>query len=508
MNSEDNYEELICGLSFDRHFVRNPIVLPDCGHSACKNCLKNDGKCKICGTEIVRDLSGDKESIGIKRLIKTHLNDLHSLLEKQTVEHFNKLKNCLKNDSELIDSKLKYIKEEVIIRIESIKNELDEIGETFIDSLKKIKKEFIELKYGKVDDEYIKLLEKSLYELNQETKEKANQTEEKFYKYQNNLIFIKDKIQNLEAITFQLDIKVSESKINNSLIGELVTKHSNINVDNIKLRNSEVIKNAIKKSKFEEIDLLHSFDDFCILPKNMLAFTNASDRNVSIYDQYFNLKKIVNIIGNMREFEPRGITINEKNEIYLTDSLNHRIIMTDLEFDPIKTFGSLGSNTDEFMRPCGIRFKSHQVCVCDLGNKRIQIFDENLEYIMNSIQLEQFPFRIEISDDFFCISSSIHLQSINDKFGFYSRDTFELSSPETEIFGRINKINEYFYIFDFNSKKFACHDKNGNFVENIGIKNLDEFIDASVVDGVLFIFNDNLYFRCYTKRKLLRFLID
>ena len=95
MNSEDYFEELICGLSFDRHFVRNPIVLPDCGHSACKNCLSNDVKCKICGTEIVRDLSGDKESIGIKRLIKTLLNDLHSLLEKQTVEHFNKLKSKL-----------------------------------------------------------------------------------------------------------------------------------------------------------------------------------------------------------------------------------------------------------------------------------------------------------------------------------------------------------------------------------------------------------------------------
>jgi hypothetical protein len=127
---------------------------------------------------------------------------------------------------------------------------------------------------------------------------------------------------------------------------------------------------------------------------------------------------------------------------------------------------------------------------------------------MNSIQLEVCPLRIEISDDFICISSCNNLNSTCDKFGFYSRDTFELSSPETEIFGRINKINENFYIFDFNSKELACHDKNGNFVENIGIKNLDELIDESVVEGVLFIFNDNLYFRCYTKRKLLKFLID
>ncbi len=274
------------------------------------------------------------------------------------------------------------------------------------------------------------------------------------------------------------------------------------------MRNREVIKNAIKKSKFKEIDLLYSFDDFCILPNNVLAFINTYDKNVSIYNQFFNLKKIVNKIGIIQEFVPRGITINEKNGIYLTDSLNHQIIMTDLEFNPIKTLGSLGSNTDEFMSPYGIRFKSHLVYVCDLGNKRIQIFDENLEHIMNSIQLELCPLRIEISNDFLCISGCTNLQNKSDKFGFYSRDTFELSSLETETFGRISKINENFYIFDFNSKKIACHDKNGNFVENIEIKNLDEFLDESVVEGVLFIFNDNLYFRCYTKRKLLKFLID
>ena len=107
MNPEDNYEELICGLTDDQHFVRNPIVLPDCGHSACKNCLPNkicvDLKCKICGTLIERDLSDDKESIGIKRLIKIHLNDLHSLLEKQTNEHFNRLKSIISSLTSIMD---------------------------------------------------------------------------------------------------------------------------------------------------------------------------------------------------------------------------------------------------------------------------------------------------------------------------------------------------------------------------------------------------------------------
>jgi hypothetical protein len=44
----------------------------------------------------------------------------------------------------------------------------------------------------------------------------------------------------------------------------------------------------------------------------MLAFTNTSDMNVSIYDQFFNLKKIVNKIAIIQEFQPKGITINDK----------------------------------------------------------------------------------------------------------------------------------------------------------------------------------------------------
>ena len=62
-----------------------------------------DLKCKICGTLIERDLSDDKESIGIKRLIKIHLNDLHSLLEKQTNEHFNRLKSIISSLTSIMD---------------------------------------------------------------------------------------------------------------------------------------------------------------------------------------------------------------------------------------------------------------------------------------------------------------------------------------------------------------------------------------------------------------------
>ena len=67
MISDNNYPELECAISDDKHFFKEPITLTNCGHSICRECLpKNQqGKieCKICGTVTERDLSNYKESL-------------------------------------------------------------------------------------------------------------------------------------------------------------------------------------------------------------------------------------------------------------------------------------------------------------------------------------------------------------------------------------------------------------------------------------------------------------
>ena len=99
MISDDRYEEIICGLSTNKHFVKNPIVLVECGHSACKNCVLNENSnqfiCKICDTKTIRDLRNEKESMATKRLIKIYLDDIHSFLEKQSFSQYTKLKGIL-----------------------------------------------------------------------------------------------------------------------------------------------------------------------------------------------------------------------------------------------------------------------------------------------------------------------------------------------------------------------------------------------------------------------------
>jgi hypothetical protein len=59
-------EELICGLSGENHFTKNPIKLSKCNHSICRNCFNKHNrehiKCLVCGIETKKgDLKYDDD---------------------------------------------------------------------------------------------------------------------------------------------------------------------------------------------------------------------------------------------------------------------------------------------------------------------------------------------------------------------------------------------------------------------------------------------------------------
>ena len=75
MSSEESLDEFKCALSDDyKHFLIEPIVLINCGHSVCKSCILNESsntiKCKICEIETEIDLKTAKVSAALKISIK------------------------------------------------------------------------------------------------------------------------------------------------------------------------------------------------------------------------------------------------------------------------------------------------------------------------------------------------------------------------------------------------------------------------------------------------------
>jgi hypothetical protein len=88
MISDGSYQELVCALSIDKHYVKQAIILPDCGHTSCHMCLPETcdqkAECKICKQKITRNLKNDQECIAFKHYFRANINNLIHVVERQT----------------------------------------------------------------------------------------------------------------------------------------------------------------------------------------------------------------------------------------------------------------------------------------------------------------------------------------------------------------------------------------------------------------------------------------
>ena len=79
---------------------------------------------------------------------------------------------------------------------------------------------------------------------------------------------------------------------------------------------------------------------------------------------------------------PRGVAVSNRDEIAVTDSMNHRVQIFNNNGDFIRSFGRKGSNQGEFEYPYGIAFdKNGKLFVADTNNHRVQIFNGEGRYM-------------------------------------------------------------------------------------------------------------------------------
>ena len=163
MVSED-LEKFRCCLSNDKHFIIQPITLPKCGHSACKECLPNDQllktiKCKKCEMVSHFDFNISKVSTELELSLMSLYENMFQVLEQETSSKINHLKSISnsfrftrsisyfslkgvpENQNDLLELKVKYIEDEIDIRIESIKDQLELARENLRNELSGVKTE-------------------------------------------------------------------------------------------------------------------------------------------------------------------------------------------------------------------------------------------------------------------------------------------------------------------------------------------------------------------------------
>jgi DNA-binding beta-propeller fold protein YncE len=81
--------------------------------------------------------------------------------------------------------------------------------------------------------------------------------------------------------------------------------------------------------------------------------------------------------------DPNSVVIDENQNMIVSDSHNHRILMIDRNDVLIKQIGSKGNEDGQFNFPKGvaINHNNQNIFVSDHYNNRIQVFDENLNFL-------------------------------------------------------------------------------------------------------------------------------
>ena len=79
---------------------------------------------------------------------------------------------------------------------------------------------------------------------------------------------------------------------------------------------------------------------------------------------------------------PWGVTVNERNEIVVTDRENNRVQVFSVDGTYLRSFGWEGQQDGEFGGPSGIVFLNNgNIIVADSTSKRVQMFDGKGEYL-------------------------------------------------------------------------------------------------------------------------------
>ena len=256
------------------------------------------------------------------------------------------------------------------------------------------------------------------------------------------------------------------------------------------------VRNLIKKPKQEIIKLEHKPYHLIALKYNQIICLVSHGLN--LYDQDFKLIRRVSKI-NGKHIVPEGLAINPNtNLLYISELKNHKILITDFQFNFIKSFGSgQGTGLTQFNQPTDICYKNEKIYVSDSINKRVQIFNPYFVY-SNTLKLDYNPKKLQASNSILCIRSTKESPGVY----FYDLEKLNLIQKYNHGLCRISEINSQFYEFNSRLNILYCYNDNGDLKEEINI-NRNDFNGCN--DGCLVIFNGSVYMSSYKNKMLFKF---
>ncbi|XP_068730048.1 E3 ubiquitin-protein ligase TRIM71-like [Montipora capricornis] len=173
---------------------------------------------------------------------------------------------------------------------------------------------------------------------------------------------------------------------------------------------------------------------------------------------------------------PWGVAVNDKDEIAVSESGNHRVQIFASNGTHLKSFGKKGNQQGDFNFPAGIAFHNDKIIVVDTINHRVQLFSDEGHYLnqfggegSRDHQL-QFPYGLSIDS-----GGNIIVGDKNNKLiKFFSLDGRFLRSVGTEgsfIFPlRCIQQENYLIVSDYGGHCIKVFNREGKFLYKFGNK--------------------------------------
>jgi hypothetical protein len=284
-----------------------------------------------------------------------------------------------------------------------------------------------------------------------------------------------------------LEIDISKEKFHEDYLGKIYLDYRNKSI---------IVADLLKNGEKHVFDLDSEPYDIC-LKEDQIIMSHFFDECLKIYDKNFNFINRVDRI-NGEGFVPRTVLANfEKKQFYICDNHNNRILITDLDFNFIKSVGSEGSDNCQFNGPRDICFSGSKFYICDCYNRRIQVYSKDFD-LVTSFKVEYCPWKIKSTNSTICVKDIIQ-----NGIYFYNSNDFHLIRNYNHSSGSISQINSMFYEFNHRTQTISCYDENGNIKEQIILKGLDKFL-TSVCDGAFIYYNGALLIQSRIDKKIIK----
>ncbi len=226
-------------------------------------------------------------------------------------------------------------------------------------------------------------------------------------------------------------------------------------------------------------------------------------------------------------YGPNGIAVVPSENIYVVDTLNHRVQKFDLNGRFIKTWGTEGTDAGQFNYPEGIAIDGMEcIYVADRDNSRIQVFDPEGNFIrkieakgirgmiqrLMKLQISSYlkaPYEIALdsSNNIYVTDTYNHCVYKFDENGSLKVKWGEFGSGEGEFYspkGISVNSSGFVYVADYGNDRVQKFDSDGKFITAWGENGAGNG-EFSYPSGIAIDFMDYVYVVDYENDRVQKF---